>query len=262
MGKFFKGEHPNFGRTNARLSANHLEKSHYYWWWEFLRRNEAYIRCCEQGGTGELAALYKDFGDVVNVEFKDWWLSNSRGFRLFSEKQKVDLKVLHVDSDWDVDCSSNQFLVTAVNLETPKRFLIQAFTKQLNKVHKGTRGRVPLSTEGISSARYPLHRSASPPTLKIQLQIYDLVMAKKRGEIKISFADIGKKFNFASKSQFKDGKEVNDPTSLRAVWASMAQRYFKDASNIIANTSNGRFPDSKPVSDENEVERKLNRRSR
>ncbi len=262
MGKIFKGQHPNFGRENARLSANHLEKSHYYWWWEFLRRNQAYVQCCEQGGTGALAALYKDFGDVVNVEFKDWWLINSRGFRLFSEKPKSDLKVLQSSSDWDEDCSSNQFLVTAVNLETPKRFLIQAFTKQLNKIHKGKRGRVPLSTDGISTARYPLHRSASPSTLKIQLQIYDLVMAKKRGEIKISFADIGKKFNFASKSQFKDGKDVIDPTSLKAVWASMAQRYYKDASNIIANTSNGRFPDSKSFTNENEVKRKLNRRSR
>lgn len=262
MGKIFKGQHPNFGQKNARLSANYLEKSHYYWWWEFLRRNEDYVRCCQEGGTGDLAALYKDFGDVVNVEFKDWWLTNSRGFRLFSEKQKDDLKVLQRASDWDEDCSSKQFLVMAVNLETPNRFLIQAFTKQLNKAREVKRGRVPLSTEGISSARYPLHRSASPPTLKIQLQVYDLVMAKKRGEIKMSFADIGKKFNFANKSQFKNGKEVNDTTSLRAVWASMTQRYFKDASNIIANTSNGRFPDSKPFINQNELERKLNRRSR
>ena len=39
----------------------------------------------ENRDAGECATLYADFGDVHNVTFKEWWMKDDRGARLFAE---------------------------------------------------------------------------------------------------------------------------------------------------------------------------------
>lgn len=48
-------------------------RSVYYYWWAFLRLSNRYKECCNNGGTGELANLYRYFGDVRSNDFMKWW---------------------------------------------------------------------------------------------------------------------------------------------------------------------------------------------
>lgn len=65
------------------------EQSVFYYWWAFLRENENYLQCCEEQGSGDLAALYHFFGDVRPVSFMNWWKfggnATYRGRDLFCE---------------------------------------------------------------------------------------------------------------------------------------------------------------------------------
>jgi hypothetical protein len=56
--------------------------SPYYWWFRFLQLNERYRKTEAEGGRGRLATIYADFGDVYEVNFRDWWETH---FKLFAE---------------------------------------------------------------------------------------------------------------------------------------------------------------------------------
>jgi len=244
MSIVFKAAHPVFGRGSKPLGLSYQQRSPYYWWWEFLRRNEDYKECCESGGTGALAGLYTDFGDVLNDTFKDWWVGH--GFRLFSEKPKpVKLTELDSPSDWDNSWTKDGVMVVAVPLDIPKRNLQGFFAQLLKKRHGGKRGRKALSDSDASTARYPLHRNVSIHTLRIQLAVYDAVMEARAGDKKVTLAQIGEKLKLVPKTNRKTETEVMDAERRRAVLAATVSRHLKDAQNIIANTARGQFPNSK-----------------
>lgn len=243
MSIVFKAQHPVFGRGNKPLGLSYQQRSPYYWWWEFLRRNERYAACCAAGGAGELAGLYTDFGDVLNDNFKEWW--SERGFRLFAEKRKpVFLKELDEPSEWDSSWTKDSVMVLAVPLDLPKRYLQGFFARLLKERHGGKRGRKALSDSDASSARYPLHRNVSIHTLRIQLAVYDAVIAARKSDKKITLAQIGEGLRLVPKTNRKTETEVMDAARRRAVLAATVSRHFKEAQSIIANTANGQFPKS------------------
>ena len=246
MGIVFKGKHPVWGRGEKSSATGNQEQSHYYYWWEFLRRNEAYAACCAAGGVGELEKLYADFGDVLNVTFKQWWLE--RGYELFAE-ERADLKLEELDSpgDWDVSWTKEQVMVVAVPLNIPKRYLQGFFARLLKQRHPTKKpGRKSLRAKGTTNADYGLYRNVSVKTLSIQLKIYDEVMAQKRGEHNRKLAQIGKDLGLAPKSNIRTQKfnDVMDDNKRRAVLAATVSRHFRDACRIVANTAKGQFPNS------------------
>ena len=90
MKVYFLAPHPLFGRKTAPLPLKEQEQSPYYWWWAYLRRSEAYIKCCEKGGKGPLSKLYADFGDVREDDFRKWWTTGDHGAQLFAEQRQAD----------------------------------------------------------------------------------------------------------------------------------------------------------------------------
>jgi len=246
MGITFKGKHPVWGRGEKSSLAGNQEQSHYYYWWEFLRRNEAYAACCAAGGVGEMDKLYADFGDVLNVTFKQWWLE--RGYKLFAEERKaVKLGELHSPLDWDSNWTKEQVMVVAVPLDIPKRYLQGFFARLLKARHPTEKpGRMSLRCEGVTNAKYGLYRNVSVKTLKTQLRVYDEVMAKQRGEHKRSLAQIGQKLGLVPKTNKRTAvdPEVMDDNKRRAVLAATVSRHFRDASRIVANTGKRQFPNS------------------
>ena len=67
------------------------ENSVYYLWFEFLLRNEAYKRYCEtKKGTKQIANLYKDFGNIHNTTFKEFWNSKSDLFCEQNDLERVE----------------------------------------------------------------------------------------------------------------------------------------------------------------------------
>jgi hypothetical protein len=245
MGIVFKATHPVFGRGADTKGVAYQQRSPYYWWFEFLARNDDYQACCAAGGSGALADLYADFGPVgPNSDFKAWW--SQRGYRLFAEQRKpVQLHELTTAADWDPLWQPAQVMVVAVPLDLPKRYLLGFFARLLKQRHGGKRGRKALSDPNASSARYPLHRNVSIHTLRIQLAVYDAVIAKKQGKDRRTLAQIGADLGLVSSAKPKRSDTPKEAADKRAVLSASVSRHFRMAQRIVANTARGQFPNSR-----------------
>lgn len=246
MKTHFNSKHPLFGRANNRLAIGYQQRSPYYWWWAFLRRNEEYLACCRAGGKGALAGLYADFGDVLNDSFKDWWTTNERGAKLFGEKPlPLNVKELKSPDEWDASWAKSTVMVIAFPLTISKRHLQTNFARLLKDRHDGKRGKKISVDSSLSTAKYSLHRAVSIATLRIQLDVYDKVIAKQRGELNKTLAEIGADMILAKKAMPVNGEHPHDAALKRNIMASTVSRHFKDAQRIIANTAIGQFPKSR-----------------
>ena len=142
----FSAPSPRFGRANNRLPVGHQHRSPYYWWWAYLRRNSDYLACCERGGMGEMAELYRDFGDVRQDDFHGWWTADGRGAGLFGEQQlEVRLSELTSAAEWRAEWQADDVMVIAVPLRVDKRRLRAQFNHLLDARHLGKQGRKALA---------------------------------------------------------------------------------------------------------------------
>ncbi len=241
MRTVFKAQHPLFGRANNRQPLSMQQASPYYWWWAFLRRNQRYMDCCNNNGSGELAALYKDFGDVRDDDFRLWW--NAHGIALFREQPKeLFLKELTSKEEWLDEWQASQVLVVAVPLSLPKNQIDKFFARLLKARHGGQRGRKALSDSDASSARYPLNRNVSVSTLKTQLAVYDAIEANKVADKKRALADIGISLRLQPYNIPVSRDTPSTVADKRIQLSSTVSRYYKQARLIIAATADGVFP--------------------
>lgn len=65
--------------------AERWKCSVYYFWWEYLRRHEGYRTTCANGGNGEFAHLFKDFGDIHSTDFPTWWWQHLQLFTVVGD---------------------------------------------------------------------------------------------------------------------------------------------------------------------------------
>lgn len=243
----FLAPHPLIGTKNKPASLHLQQRSPYYWWWAYLRRNAEYLACCEAGGIGELAALYADFGDVRNDDFREWWGgSEQRGAKLFGEQQVTfRLKALSDKSEW-TDFGDHSAVI-AVNLNVGRRKLQKDFAEWLASVHTGKRGRRSLGQANVSSAAYPLHRNFSQHNLRVMLEVYDAWtanLALLKPERKTMW-QVGEALKLVPTAITKATDTQAERTNKLNVMTVAFSRYYKQARAIIANTAKGQFPNSK-----------------
>ena len=204
------------------------------------------MACCERGGKGKLAKLYEDFGDVRSDDFHAWWTTDRRGARLFGEKPlPLNLKELKDAGEWSDEWQSEEVMVVAVPLNLPKRHLESKFIELLKKRHVGQRGRKKAEDAYASTAQYPLHRNVSVPTLRVQLAVYDAVMAKRRGDVGKTLAQIGKELKLVASAMPSSSDLKDEAEYKRNVMAATVSRHFKAAQRIVANVVKGEFPNSR-----------------
>jgi hypothetical protein len=247
MRNHFLAIHPLIG-TKHKPSALHLQqRSPYYWWWAYLRRNEEYWRCCELGGTGLLAELYADFGDVRSDDFPAWWgRSTQRGSLLFAEKPaELKLQKLETPADWLTEWQGKgDVMVVAVNMTIGKRKLQSYLATLLQKEHKGRRGRVALG-KVASTAKYPLCRNFTVHSLKQTLATYDAWLANQllpKAEQRPLWA-VGESLKSLVPSAMPaKGDIAGDRNVKHNIMTVAVSRYVKQAKAIIANTALGKFP--------------------
>ena len=241
----FLAPHPLFGRKSAPRPIEDQKQSPYYWWWAYLRRSEAYLKCCEQGGKGKLAKLYADFGDVREDNFKKWWTANDQGAKLFGEqRQQVKFGPMSDPSEWHPDWTPDVALVIAIPLSMNKRGIQSGIAKLLDERIKSRRGRKALK-DAESTARYPLARNYSARNLGKALEVYDLWIQSKTGpkEEKLYLWEIGvaAKLNklFVKNATSKDKQDrYIGRNNLNA----SVLRYVKEAQKHIAGVEKGIFP--------------------
>jgi hypothetical protein len=203
------------------------------------------LECCENCGNGRLAWLYADFGDVRSDDFRTWWGGKTnRGAELFAEK-RLDFATLKLEEpdDWIEELKTENVLVVAFNKDLGRRQLQSRFAELLQKEVASKRGR-PVMGSGISTARYPLHRNFTVHNLKTMLAVYDSWhqnQQQPRSQQRAQW-QLGNDIKLVQNAISKD-KDI-DATNKRAIMTAAFGRSLAAAKRIIANTTNGQFPNS------------------
>jgi hypothetical protein len=248
MKRHFSAPSPRFGRANNRLSVAHQQHSPYYWYWAYLRRNESYLACCANGGNGDLAALYADFGDIREDNFHKWWTENQRGATLFGE-QPLSAKFgeLAMPQDWQAHWDKGVVMVLAVPLAMSKRSLKGAFAKLLDSRHTGNKSGRPsmAKLKAVSTAKYKIERNYTVSGLVTALAVYDLWTENqtKPASERMTLWQIGKSLNI-NRTAINDAESTNNADRLtgRNVLGATVSRYVKQARAMIDNAAKGKFP--------------------
>lgn len=245
MATFFLAPYPTFGTAKNRKSEAFQKRSPYYWWWAYLKRNQDYLDCCANGGTGRLADLYKDFGDVRDKEFRVWWQEDRRGARLFGEQQlEVKFQELNSAADWRPDWTKDKVMVVAFPLVVGKRRLMGDIRRLLDQRHTGKQGR-PALAKAESTAKYKLSRNYTTANLETALDIYDLWFANaakpKAQQIKQWELGAQLKINKAAvRDAYSNLKQ--DRAVGRNVLGALVKRYLTQAQATIRSVERGEFP--------------------
>jgi hypothetical protein len=227
--RHFPYKHPLFGTKNNPKSGNN---SVYYYWWAFLKRNKDYLACCESGGTGPLADLYADFGDVRGEDFKAWWTDGGRGVRLFAEPPTANVEVLKTDAPTP---DAAEYLTLALPKNLPKRYLLRRVSELLAKEenHPGLRGK---QHARMSKAKYQIKGQPNLAGLALLLRVYDFRVANPHLKL-WEIGDQLQRFMIGNKMAATDthAEVVNKRNLLSASVA----RYIKKADVMIANSAAG-----------------------
>jgi hypothetical protein len=229
----FAYKHPTFGRSNAVKASEPFKNSVYYLWWEFLKRSDAYKKCCASGGRGKLKNIYQDFGDVFASDFKTWWQTNERGAFLFAEHLPPKFQPINV---MPVEDTMNQVMVLQVPMALPKRLLMAEFQKLLNANHAGKKGR---RNNESSTARYPVTGHIDTVAMQKCLRVYDMKIANP----KMPLWQLTQECKAIKRDAFiETGDTQGIITNKKLILANTASRLIKKAKLIISNTEQGKFP--------------------
>jgi hypothetical protein len=228
----FAYKHPTFGRSKSEKSQERYKNSVYYLWWEFLRRSDAYKKCCTSGGEGKLKNIYQDFGDVFATDFKTWWQTNERGAFLFAEQLPPKFQPIKVIPN---EVTMSQVIVLQVPMALPKRLLMTEFQKLLNAHHSGKRGR---RNNVNSTARYPVSGHIDTVALQKCLRVYDMKIANP----KMPLWQLTQECKAIKRDAFiVNGDTQGIITNKKLILANTASRLLKRAVLIIKNVEDGKF---------------------
>ena len=238
IGRHFPYEHPTFGTDKRPKAESAWKKSVYYWWWEYLRRNQEYIECCKSGGKGNLAELYKDFGDVTDAGFKNWWSANDRGALLFADPI-VEHTVRKLDAG--EPAPENENLITlAIPLNLPKRFLHKRIRDLLAENHSSKRGH---QFAKKSRAKYKIQGQPNIPALEQGLMVYDAIKQAEAQGIKRAYWKIAMDLNLVARDKrILEDDPPSTVTDKKNVLTAIVGRYKKRVEESIKSTSLGLFP--------------------
>lgn len=207
------------------------ELSVYYWWWVYLRKNEEYRKCCENDGKEKLSRFYKDFGNVFNTNYHDWWFTNERGEYLFAEPlEPIRLHELNSVADWNRDWKADTVVVVAVPITVAKRLLKRRFAQLLQRRHKGKPGK---PAKEKSEAIYKVNPKFSIHALEQMMKVYELRQAKPE----LTLAQIGQMLNLNPSAMPKISDKKKELADKKNTMSAAVSRYLKKSTAIIKNAT-------------------------
>jgi len=232
--RHFQYKNPKFGTKGKPMPKSAWEGSVYYWWWMYLKRNKEYLRCCDKGGKGKLAALYKDFGDVRGNDFKKWWIEGGRGAHLFADPQAEDsIRVMETGQE---ALDPSEAFTVSIPLYLPKKTILRRFKELLDERHQGRRGH---QLAKKTKARYQVKGQPNIPAIKQALEVYDFTLANPD----LKLWEIGNSIpRLQMANKLKSTDTPGERADKRNVLAATVSRYLKRAKNSINNTALGKFP--------------------
>lgn len=221
------------GRNLPYRDAEPHKASLYYWWWAFLKRNADYQQTCSRSGKGNLAALYRDFGNIYEYDFLTWWTSHQY---IFAEKTAL------------VDLASTEANV-AILYQIDFQKSLSQIQEEIKALHMQAHAIMPVvPAKQTSTAQYPIYTNVSAHTLHKVLTIWDLRCAHPEASAYDLGILAGFKANILPLPQYGETRTQNAAAierhnrCARVSIANQANRYLRTAGQYIDNAGQGEFP--------------------
>lgn len=247
---FCRGKKAVYDEANPPKTVT---SSPYYWWFKFLQLNEDYKATCAANGEGKFAALYADFGDVYNTDFKTWWQSH---VELFAEKRSnYSLRIAKSAAELAPFDDAEVVNLTVPLTWTPRTLKARFAAVILSKVEKAKRG---VSVEG-SDATYKLSGKWHIEAMATAYRVYVLrqqaaaatdferkdgatgaKMSVKRFDV--SWADIAIRAKLTGTEKLKEGVANSKNSDERRQATVLAIRHYKRAEEFISSATANYFP--------------------
>jgi len=213
--------------------APRWQQSVYYYWWLYLRRNADYRETCLSDGKGPCADLYRDFGNIYEVEFSSWWENH---WHLFAERDAiVDATV----SDLQFDRS----LTLRLDLTAKRSRLLEELRHLITNVQSETdQARV------ASTAKYPVATNPILSSMHQHLVVWDMKQMNPSvadpvladiSDIRVNHVVDGLTAEQARLTG-RDATYIISEVKRRKTQA--AQRHIRIADQYIENAGKGIFP--------------------
>lgn len=195
-------------------------RSVFYYWWAFLRESEDYIATCDNGGKGKLADLYKDFGDIREDKFFDWWKRTGRN--LFCEPVDRQIKVVIDDH---IQHEPDKVILSIPITGDMGRILAEIKTLLNGEFHKKRK-----ESYRDTKAKYKVRTKPVLTSLHIMLELLKAKKANPSG----SLLDWGRSINLGLIS----GKTNSE---VLASERSAISRYIRKAEKLLTLIEQGEF---------------------
>lgn len=242
LSRGFMAKHPVF--TNRGKLGVPWNQSAYYFWWEFLRLHSGYAETCRKGGKGAYAKLYAEFGNVHDIDFKDWWRApvgdETRGVYLFSEPlAPTTVKALSRDDILEIIEAGveDQVLLVAIPMSYSRRVISKRLGKVIRDHHGRGRGQKRLSE---SKARYKLLSIPDIDSLEKAKDCYTL----RRDNPKMPLWEVARLARIGQRISDAElaGPDKQGISSVKAALTAAASRKLRHAELIIEGVGKGLFP--------------------
>ena len=222
----FKGS-----RNMPYKGAEPYKSSLYYWWWAFLKRNKDYRQTCRKCGTGKLARLYRDFGNIFEGTFLEWWTGHKT---LFAEQRHLNA---HGDNDHEI--------VYHIDPYRP----LHHIQEEIKALHMRAHAIMPrLGSRSNSTAQYPIYTNVSAHTLHRVLTIWDLKQtnpahrAYDLGILAGLRPNLMPPSKYGAKRTLKALEIERRNKRARISISNQTNRYLRTAVQYIENVGLGEFP--------------------
>jgi hypothetical protein len=234
----------------------------------FLRLNDGYKETCANNGEGKYAELYKDFGDVYSMDFKQWW-SGNKITDLFAEPVTSYKMLIAKTADDLAPFDSDEAINLVVPLNWSRRGIQKRFTEIINKlVAPGQRG---ISHE-LSNAKYKITTRWNIQSFKHAYNVYVAYHSALAQGNKLMWADAGIRSGQGKAYGLKEGgkafrksaayysltaaekAEAETIADKRRTLSIITQQQYRRANHFIKAAATREFPSkSKPADGSDEL---------
>jgi hypothetical protein len=250
----FKGMRKLRYKRNDDMLRDALRSPH-YWWWAFLRLSQDYWWVCyRRGAVGDqrLKGMYRDFGNVYELTFEEWFLS--RGKNLLREELALPEVRKLSPTNLELSRPLGRHLILEIPLNMTEKSIISQVRKQL-------RNHPEREVERISTAKRKLAKligirqdviESAYAVWKLHNESRDGRVVEKVGQAHgtKSLYQIGKELRLvrscmpvATDNQERAAKRVN---GMKVAVSRMLTR----ANNLIENAAIGVFPSIQSIKEE------------
>lgn len=250
----FKGmRHLRYKRQDDMLKD--ALRSPYYWWWAFLRVSKDYWWTCHRRGAvgdSRLKAMYRDFGNVYEVTFEEWFMT--RGKRLLSEELALPEVRKLSPSNLELSRPLGRHLILEIPLNMTEKSIISQVRKQL-------RNHPDREVERISTAKRKLAKliGIRQDVIESAYAVWKLHHESRDDRIVLKIGQ-----THGTKSLYQIGKELRLVRSCMPVSTDNQERAAKRingmkvavsrmlsrANNLIESAAIGVFPSIQPLKGE------------